>query len=88
MPSTNSLPVHRVNWLRQKATTDRWNEQYVLVGEEMKQTVRTFEGKVEMWQKLGQGSCGRKAYARRQAYVWQSLADNARKEFNKYITIQ
>ena len=34
--------------MRQKATTDRWNEQYVLVGEEMKQTVRTFEGKVEI----------------------------------------
>lgn len=54
----------------------------------MKQTVRSFERKVEMWQRLCQGSSGRKAYARRQAYVWQSLADNARKEFNKCITIQ
>ena len=59
-----------------------------MVGEEMKQTVRSFERKVEMWQRLCQGSSGRKAYARRQAYVWQSLADNARKEFNKCITIQ
>ena len=82
------LRVHRVNWLRQKAVTDRWDEQYILVGEEMKQTVRSFEHRVQMWKRLCQGSNGRRAYARRQAFVWQSLADDARAEFQKYIALE
>lgn len=82
-------PVQRVNWLRQRAKTDRWDEQYELVQEEMKQTVRSFEWKVRMWQTLSVGTVtnGQRAYARRQAHVWQSLADEARREFARCTVV-
>ncbi|EPS92469.1 hypothetical protein FOMPIDRAFT_16264, partial [Fomitopsis schrenkii] len=74
--------LHRVNWLRQKARTDRWEEQYVIVQEEMKQTVRSFEWKASQWDRLlGHGGPGHESYARRQGAMWRGMAAEARAEF-------
>lgn len=74
--------MHRVNWLRQKARTDRWEEQYVIVQEEMKQTVRSFEWKASQWDTLLEhGGPGHESYARRQGAMWRGMAAEARGEF-------
>ncbi|EPS98310.1 hypothetical protein FOMPIDRAFT_59073, partial [Fomitopsis schrenkii] len=74
--------MHRVNWLRQKARSDRWKEQHVLVQEEMKQTVRTFEWKASRWDSLqGHIRPGHQSYARRQSALWRGMAVAAREEF-------
>ncbi|KAH9914838.1 uncharacterized protein B0H18DRAFT_824213, partial [Fomitopsis serialis] len=77
------LEIHRVNWLREKAKSDRWNEQSAIVGEEMKQTVRSFEFRATQWKGRQVGTAGQQSYALRQAALWQSLADDARAAFTK-----
>ncbi|KAH9833985.1 uncharacterized protein C8Q71DRAFT_711618 [Rhodofomes roseus] len=73
--------LHRVNWLRQKARHDRWDEQVVLVKEEMKRTIRSFEFYAREWASLERGSIGHRSYAMRQQGRWQALADEAHASF-------
>lgn len=58
----------------------------VLVGEEMQQTARSFEFRARQWQTRCQGSSGHRAYARRQAALWLSLAADARRAYTKLAT--
>ncbi|TFY54792.1 hypothetical protein EVJ58_g8650 [Rhodofomes roseus] len=62
--------LHRVNWLRQKARHDRWDEQVSLVKEEMKRTIRSFDFHAARWNGLVHGSLGHRSYAMRQQAHW------------------
>ncbi|KAH9917410.1 uncharacterized protein B0H18DRAFT_913487 [Fomitopsis serialis] len=79
------LEIHRVNWLREKAKCDRWKEQVVLLEEEMKQTVRSFEFRARLWNGRRLGSPGQRSYAMRQASVWKRLSDEARLSFMRFL---
>ncbi|TFY60025.1 hypothetical protein EVJ58_g5409 [Rhodofomes roseus] len=62
--------LHRVNWLREKARHDRWDEQVSLVKEEMKRTIRSFDFHAARWNGLVHGSLGHRSYAMRQQAHW------------------
>ncbi|KAH9840332.1 uncharacterized protein C8Q71DRAFT_702949 [Rhodofomes roseus] len=73
--------LHRVNWLREKARHDRWDEQVSLVKEEMKRTIRSFDFHAARWNGLVHGSLGHRSYAMRQQAHWRTLGDEAHVSF-------
>jgi hypothetical protein len=75
--------VHRVNWLRAKATFDRAHEEQVLVRYEMNWTVAYFGHHAVMWKlrKQQASSPGHKMYAARQEAMWRSFMRAARESF-------
>jgi hypothetical protein len=74
----------RVQWAKAKANQDRWDEEFLLVLEEMRRTIASFEWQIRWWKtqqnrreldstpNLHQALT---AYARRQADEWQKRAD-------------
>ena len=81
------MTVQRVHWLRARAQNGRWNEETILVGYEMRWTVRYFLHKAEQWDHLGAGNessglaPGPAAYAARKAAMWRWVASKAKKHF-------
>ncbi|KAI0681894.1 hypothetical protein C8T65DRAFT_703823 [Cerioporus squamosus] len=73
----------RMLWLRAYARKQRWTEESVLVPFEMDCTVRSFAAKVAEWEGLRTLSPtpGHRAYACRQAHMWQSLKVHAESSF-------
>jgi len=73
------IQVHRVNWLRAKATFDRANEENVLVMHEMKWTVNYFQYHARWWEerKEAAASYGHKIYAARKEGMWRQFANGA-----------
>ncbi len=69
-------------WAKMKARQDRWEEEYMLIQEEMRRTVVYLEWKAKWWKQQGTQhrvenlalSQALKAYALRQAHLWTMLA--------------
>ena len=84
--------VYRVNWLRARARAERWNEEKVIVQQEMSWVVRTFGYMREVWEarakNVGGDKPGHKAYAIREAERWERWAETARAEFAKVLDIK
>jgi hypothetical protein len=84
LPSDCFSTVKRVHWLRSRALKDRWHEELVLVRYEMQWTVRYFLHKRNIWwEGVGRPdvSPGGRAYAVRQARMWNNFAHVADRTF-------
>lgn len=82
--------VKRVHWLRARAIKDRWREERVLVRYEMQWTVRYFLYKKKWWQDgvdRQDVSPGGRAYAVRQARMWNHFAEVADRTFKNSATL-
>lgn len=75
--------VHRVNWLRAKATFDRVSEELILVRHEMGWTIRYFQHHAEQWRRRNEEgrSPGHVMYAARQRAMWGQFAIAAKEAF-------
>lgn len=72
----------RVMWLRAHARKCRWEEEVVLLQEEMYRTTATFLYEAERWRTREEAATGgQKAWAARQAALWTSLRTHAKDEF-------
>ncbi|TEB19585.1 hypothetical protein FA13DRAFT_1802068 [Coprinellus micaceus] len=78
---------HRIEWSKARARTQRWEEEYLLVKEEMRRTSHYMEWKAEWWRSRADASVqgvseevrhGAKAYAYKQATLCQQLAKKFR----------
>ena len=72
-------------WLRAYARKCQWDEEGILVALEMDSTVRYFGTQSGRWNKWSEGSRtpGHKAYALRQASMWERLQTHASDSFVK-----
>ena len=77
--------VYRVSWLRAKARHDRWDEENILVKNEMQWTVLGFQNLCNEWKrraKESQNHPGRLAYAEKQVAMWQLFCEECSAAFN------
>ncbi|KAG2343157.1 hypothetical protein BDR05DRAFT_884626, partial [Suillus weaverae] len=77
---------YRVHWLRTKALQDRWAEELLLVGHEMRWTINFLVHKAQTWldqtnQNGEPGQDGLSCYAIRQAQMYRLLAEDAWAQF-------
>ncbi|KAG2745656.1 hypothetical protein P692DRAFT_20741228, partial [Suillus brevipes Sb2] len=77
---------YRVHWLHTKALRDRWAEELLLVGHEMRWTIDFLAHKAQTWLDRAQhdlepGRHGRRCYAIRQAQMFRLLAEDAQAHF-------
>jgi hypothetical protein len=79
--------VHRVNWLRAKASFDRASEENILVKYEMTWTTRFFEHQAKQWKKRQEEgwSPGHDIYACKQVAMWAGFAMAARNAFPQVL---
>jgi hypothetical protein len=79
--------VEQVNYLRAKARVDRWNEDRIMIQDQMGNTIRYFQRMEAQWlqraERTEQQSEGHRCYAYQQADIWSSLAQRAVKSFRK-----
>jgi hypothetical protein len=76
--------VERVQWLREKAKTQRWEEEIEILEEEFRRTIRSFERMAEVWALLAKApnlALGASAYALKQAHMYGEMAENCREKF-------
>ncbi|KAG2100190.1 uncharacterized protein F5147DRAFT_747185 [Suillus discolor] len=83
---------YRVNWLQTKALCDRWNEEVVLVKQEMQWSVNFFNHKAKQWRgrrdnAASTGRTGHACYAARQCHIYEELAAHAVDSFQKIIPV-
>ena len=79
------MTVHRVNWLRAKATFDRASEEETLVRYEMGWTIACFQHHSDEWQKRKEEgtSAGHRMYAARQQAMWRQFAIAGKDSFRQ-----
>jgi hypothetical protein len=86
MSSTMTVgTVNRVNWLRAKARSKRWEEEVLILKHEMVWTQLWFLHHKKKWEERMRVATmaskpGHVAYAAKQARVWSQLWEHARKE--------
>ena len=78
--------VTRVNWLRAKARSKRWEEEVLILQHEMVWTERWFEHQMQEWGKRmdaakHESKMGHQAYAAKQVSIWEHFRDHARTGF-------
>jgi hypothetical protein len=78
--------------LRARARAKRWNEEKLIVEQEMSLVVNTFGYMRELWEararNMGNDKLGHKAYAMREAERWERWGETARAEFAKDLDIE
>jgi hypothetical protein len=82
--------VYRVNWLKAKARVDRWEEEFILVKNEMQWTILWFRHHANLWKgrserKDGNLPMGHKAYAVKQQKLYNAFAEKSLDKFSLYI---
>ncbi|KAI0050137.1 hypothetical protein FA95DRAFT_686892 [Auriscalpium vulgare] len=78
--------AQKVYWFRRHSLQGRWQEELLLVEEEMRRIVRFFDYYITSWGKTaakhdGDGTPSLAAYARRQQFRYQQLLDDALSSF-------
>lgn len=75
----------RVQWFRAEAEMMRWLEELELKHFELLRTIKSFDYCATMWRDVGEANLnsGRRAYARRQASIYQLLSRNAVEYFGR-----
>lgn len=78
--------VTRVNWLRAKAHSKRWEEEVLILKHEMVWTQLWFGHQKKMWEERQQAAkaasrVGHHAYAAKQARIWSQFLEHAKREF-------
>ena len=78
--------VYRVNWLRAKASSDRWAEELIIYSERNGVDYELFKMKEGQWKDRAQrasidGLKGHVCYAEKQQVMWLSMYNQARDAF-------
>ena len=86
MAFADLLSVYRVNWLRAKARSDRWEEELITVQHEMRWTVLWFQDQLKKWKERVERSNqehkpGHSAYAEKQVDMWLMFVGQAEQSF-------
>jgi hypothetical protein len=79
---------YQINWLRTKARFNRYNEELCTVKDEMCWTLLYFETQRSTWTDRASRSenhLGHKAYALKQAAMWEKFGIEGNKAFKKLI---
>ncbi len=81
MPFIKAL---RIEWCKSRARAQRWQEECVLLTEEMRRVQATFQYYAGLWKERGKsmGLPGARAYALKQEALWNELNVNAREQWN------
>jgi hypothetical protein len=82
--------VYRVNWLKAKARVDRWQEELVLVKNEMQWTILWFKNQANLWKERSEREdvvlpIGHKAYALKQQKLYNQFERKASERFAMYL---
>lgn len=82
------MQVTRVNWLRAKARSKRWEEEVMILQHEMMWTQMWFEHQILKWgrrMEVAQTASkkGHHAYAAKQVRTWSRFQEHARTQFSK-----
>jgi hypothetical protein len=82
--------VYRVNWLRAKARVDRWQEEVILVENEMQWTLLWFQNQANLWRERGEREdsilpMGHTAYAKKQYKLWNTFQTKSSERFSLYL---
>ena len=83
----------RCEWAKSKARASRWNEEVLLVVEEMRRVIDYFDWKTHWWSEQGKARTdldidiadGIKAYAAKQGYINQQLASSFASKWCKVL---
>lgn len=83
--------VYRVNWLKAKARVDRWEEEFILVKNEMQWTILWFRHHANLWKERSERNdgnlpMGHKAYAVKQQKLYNAFAEKSFDKFSMYIS--
>jgi hypothetical protein len=78
--------VTRVNWLRAKARSKRWEEEVLILKHEMIWTKLWFEHQKRIWEERIErateaSKLGHRAYAAKQARIWSQFLEHAKTQF-------
>ncbi len=86
----NDISVYRVNWMRARAHTQRWEEELPRTEKEMEWTTRYFMYERDVWYRRlvnlreeGSGGKGHEAYCEQQISQWEENARLAAFQFRK-----
>ncbi|TRM56325.1 hypothetical protein BD626DRAFT_357487, partial [Schizophyllum amplum] len=87
------LKTVRCLWAKALARKDRWDEEVLILQEDMRRCLRSLESEASVWREranidIGRGdayACGTRAYALRHAQQWVDLRDRFLAEWNKPI---
>ena len=76
----------RVNWLRAKARSKRWEEEVLILKHEMIWTQLWFQNQKKKWEERREAAAvvskpGHHAYAAKQERIWSNLQEHAQSEF-------
>jgi hypothetical protein len=76
-----------VHWLKAKARFNRWDEEFMLIPNEMDWTVRYFQHQAEKWGERADSAKekslrGHSAYALKQKWIWEQFASRAKDAFD------
>lgn len=74
------LPDDRVQWFRQRAAKERWQEELELLEEELRRLIRAFTNLEGAWRDVHslEEAAGRKAFAAFKANEFKDLAQDVR----------
>ena len=78
--------VTRVNWLRAKARSKRWEEEVLILKHEIIWTKLWFEHQKSRWEErlrkaMSVSKLGHQAYAAKQARIWSQFVEDVEMEF-------
>jgi hypothetical protein len=78
-PNLVVIKVDRVQWFRDRAKMQRWEEELEILQAEFRRTIRSFERMGEVWTQLAKLSgfpIGYASYAFKQSQIYHEMADN------------
>lgn len=75
-----------MHWLRERARLHRWEEEVLLVAQEMQWSATFFDYQAKKWTEYGNltmdsNQAGHRAYAARHMVMWYGFAAQARRRF-------
>jgi hypothetical protein len=82
------LSVLRIEWCKARARAHRWQEECLLLKEEMRRVIQFFDSEVLRWNRLAEQHIdenmpelqeGRQAYGYRQASMWVAMREHCQK---------
>jgi hypothetical protein len=82
--SSDAATVDRVQWFRDKAQMEHWEDELEITEEEFRRTIRAYATMSEMWTSLADHPGpvkGFAAYAFKQADMYREMSDDCRKKF-------
>ena len=79
-----TIVVDRVQWFRDRAQMQRWEEEVEILEEEFRRTIRSFDRMAEVWTQLANTpntAMGYAPYAFRHAQGYHDMAEDCRTKF-------